>query len=171
MAKLPDIAILPPRSGPVTRWYAGRWRRLWRRPAALPLVLLLLALSTLFLFGGDREYFYRGGWHDWNSSRALAFAQNLSFQDNLLVFPYRSRAAAGSVSYPELYNRFPAGGFALIKLAIRPFGDTDFRAQIYAARLLMLLLFSAAAILAYQALARLAGSRWDALTATLLAFS
>ena len=171
MAKLPDIAILPPRSGPVTRWYAGRWRRLWPRPAALPLVLLLLALSTLFLFGGDREYFYRGGWHDWNSSQTLAFAENLSLRHNLLIFLYQSRDAAGNRIGDQLYNRFPPGGFALIKLAIRPFGDTDFRAQIYAARLLMLLLFSAAAILAYQALARLAGSRWDALTATLLAFS
>ena len=158
-----------------------RWPRLrfrFRpRPAALPLVLLLLALSTLFLFSGDREYFYRdqGGdgdhHHDWNSSQTLTFAENLSFRHNLLVFHYQSRDAAGNLQYPSVYNRFPLGGYVLVKLAIFPFGDTDFRAKIYAGRMLMLLLFSAAAVLAYAALARITGSRWDALTATLLAFS
>ena len=152
-----------------------RWPRLrfrFRpRPAALPLVLLLLALSTLFLFSGDREYFYRGGANDWNSSQTLAFAENLSFRHNLLIFHYESRDATGDLSYPSPYNRFPLGGYVLVKLAILPFGDTDFRAKIYAGRMLMLLLFSAAAVLAYAALARITGSRWDALTATLLAFS
>ena len=151
------------------RW--GFCRRAQPRPAALPLVLLLLALSTLFLLGGDREYFYRPGHHDWNSAQGLAFAENLSFQDNLLVFPYRSQDADGKATYPKPYNRFPPGGFALIKLAILPFGDTDFQAKTYAARMLMLLLFSAAAVLAYHSLVRIAGRRWDALTATLLAFS
>ena len=148
--------------------------RLRPGPAALPLVLLLLALATLFLFSGDREYFYRERplqWHDWNSSKTLAIAKNLSLRHNWLMFFYQSRDAAGNLSYPAPYNRFPAGGFALIKLATLPFGDTDFRAQIYAGRMLMLLLFSAAAVLAYHSLARIAGSRWDALTATLLAFS
>ena len=174
MAELPDITAPPARArqrAPAGGNAGPPWRRLGARPAALPLVLLLLALSALFLFGGERELFYRGGLHDWNSSRALLFAENLSFQDNLLVFFYRSRDADGSVSYPEPYNRFPLGGYALIKLATLPFGDTDFRAQIYAARILMLLLFSAAAVLAYHSLSRITGSRWDALTATLLAFS
>ena len=146
--------------------------RSWR--GGLPLALLLIALSTLFLFGGDREYFYRERpleWHDWNSSKTLAIAKNLSLRHNGLMFYYQSRDAAGNLSYPVPYNRFPAGGFALIKLATLPFGDADFRAQIYAGRMLMLLLFSAAAVLAYLALTRIAGSRWDALTATLLAFS
>ena len=199
MAERPDIAIPPLRSGQITSWYAGRWRRLWRwaqpRPAALPLALLVLALSTLFLFGGDREYFYRGGnhdWnsskvlgrfaggalgdvhdgnHDWNSSKVLALVANWSFRHNLVRFFHQSRDADGSLIYGELYNRFPPGGFVLIKLAILPFGDTDFRAQIYTARMLMLLLFCGAAVLAYHSLARITGSRWDALTATLLAFS
>ena len=147
----------------------GRKRR--PGPAAAPLVLLLLALATLFLLGGDREYFYRESAHDWNSSRTLAFAENLSFRHNLLIFDYQSRDAAGNLQYPSPYNRYPLGGYALVKLAILPFGDTDFRAKIYAARMLMLLLFSAAAVLSYHSLARIIGSRWDALTVTLLAFS
>ena len=178
MAELPNIAA-PARHGPRL---PGRdeWRRLAgrnagiqdkRRPAALPLALLLLALSALFLFGGDREYFYRGGFHDWVSSQRITFAANLSLQRNLLIYQHETRDADGNRAPRSLYNRFPVGGYALVKLAILPFGDADFRAQIYAARILMLLLFSAAAVLAYHALARLAGSRWDALTATLLAFS
>ena len=150
-------------------WAAGR--RFQDRPAALPLVLLLSALTTLFLFGGDREYFYRGLAHDWNSSQTLTFAENLSIRHNLLNFHYQSRDAAGNLQYPSVYNRFPLGGYVLVKLAIFPFGDTDFRAKIYAGRMLMLLLFSAAAVLAYAALARISGSRWDALAAILLAFS
>ncbi len=147
----------------------GRKRR--PGPAALPLALLLLALATLFLFGGDREYFYRSVNHDWNSSQTLVFAENLSFRHNLLIFHYQYRDADGNSHYQDLYNRFPIGGYALVKLAILPFGDTAFKAKIYAGRMLMLLLFSAAAALAYLSLARISGSRWDALTATLLAFS
>ena len=160
----------------MTRWYAGRRRRLWRRvrprPAALPLALLLLALSTLLLFGGDREYFYRWQWHDRASSRALAFAENLSFRHYLVQFFHQSRDADGSRYYhPAPYNRFPIGAYVLLQPLSFLFGDTDFKAAIYAGRLLMLLLFSAAIALAYRALARIIGSSWDALTATLLAFS
>ena len=156
----------------------GQKRRLWLlfqfrpRPAALPLVLLLLALSALFLFGGDREYFYRGLWHDRNSSQALAFAENLSFRHYLVNFYHQSRDVDGNLFYHSpLYNRFPMPAYALLKPASLIFGDTDFKAKIYAGRALMLLLFSSAALLAYHALARITGSRWDALTATLLAFS
>ena len=153
---------------------AGQKRR-WRfrpRPAALPLVLLLLALSSLFLFGGDREYFYRGLWHDRNSSQALAFAENLSFRHYLVNYYHQSRDVDGNLFYHSPpYNRFPMPAYALLKPVSLIFGDTDFKAKIYAGRALMLLLFSCAVLLAYHALARITGSRWDALTATLLAFS
>ena len=158
---------------PGRRADAGARRRRRRlRPASLPLVLLLLALSALFLFGHDRGYFYRiGDGHDWDSSKMLTHAANFSFEHNLLVFHYLSQDADGNPAYPQPYSRFPIGGYVLLKLAIQPFGDGAFGAQIYAGRMLMLLLFSAAAVLAYHALARISGSRWDALTATLLAFS
>lgn len=145
--------------------------RFWNRPAALPAALLLLALATLFLFGHDRAYFYREDLHDWNSAKVMALAENLSFQHNLLRFYYLSQDADGSAVYPETYNRFPPGGYALIKLVILPFGDTDFTGKIYAARMLMLTLCSGAVLLAYHSLARITGSRWDALAATVLAFS
>ena len=152
----------------------NNWQRRLRfhgRRAGLPLALLLLALAGLFLLSHDRAYFYRGGWHDRNSAKVLAFAENLSFAHNLLIFHYQSRDADGAVAYPFPYNRFPLGGYVLVKLAILPFGDTDYTAKIYAARALMLALFSAAILLAYHALARVTGSRWDALAATLLAFA
>ncbi len=174
MPALPHIAAPAALSRQLSGWYTGRRLRFPARPAMLPLALLLLALFSLFLFGGDREYFYRyepHDHHDWLSSQNLTYAENLSFRHNLLRFRSQSLDADGNPHYQDLYNRFPIGGYALIKLAILPFGDTDFRAKIYAARILMLLLFSAAAVLAYAALARISGSRWDALTATLLAFS
>lgn len=148
-----------------------QWLRMPGRGAGLPLVLLFLALAGLFAFSHDRAYFYRDGWHDWNSAQTLAFAENLSFRHNLLIFHYQSRDADGRVSYPEPYGRFPLGAYALVKLAILPFGDTDFTAKIYAGRALMLLLFGGAMLLAYLSLARITESRWDALTATLLAFA
>ena len=175
MTELPNISTGRSRSRHLEGW--NEWLRLQGRfrlrPASLPLVLLLLALATLFLLGGDREYFYRGNSydHDWNSSQTMAFAENLSFRHNLLIFRYQYRDADRNSHYQEPYNRFPIGGYALVKLALLPFGDTDFQAKIYAGRMLILLLFSVAAVLAYRSLARIAGSRWDALTATLLAFS
>ncbi len=141
-----------------------------RSSPRLPSLLLLMALSTVFLFAGDRDHFYRPDrQHNSLTSNHLVVASNLSLKHNLVGFHYRSVNADGSPIY-DVYNRFPIGGYALIKLAIMPFGDS-LSAQIYAARLLMLAFFAAAAILAYHAIARLTSSRWIALTATLLAFS
>ena len=136
---------------------------------ALPLLLLLLALSTVFLFGNDRGHFYRPGHHNDTTANYLAVAANLSPAHNFLGFYRQTLDADGAPTY-HVYNRFPIGGYLLIKLAILPFGD-DLSAQLYAARLLMLLFFTATAVLAYLSLARLTAHRWMALTATLLAFS
>ncbi len=144
-------------------------RRIAPSSDSLPLALLLLALATLFLFGGDRDYFYRGGLHPWNSSRILTIAENLSPTRNFLMFHDLHPGPDGTPTY-SVYNRFPVGGHALIKLAILPFGN-DLSAKILAARILMLALFSASALLAYHAIARIASNRWIALTAALLSFS
>ena len=137
--------------------------------AWLPPALLLLALSSVFLFGGDRGYFYRDEIHNWHSAKHLTIADNLSAKRHFLMFWNQTLDADGKPIY-KLYNRFPIGSYALIKLAILPFGDA-LSAKIYAARTLMLLCFASAAILAYLSLRRIASSRWIALTATLLAFS
>ena len=134
-----------------------------------PLLLLLLALSTVFLFGGDRGQFYRPGHHDSVSADHLAVAANLSPKHDFLLFYYQTLDKDGTPSYVP-YNRFPLGGYALIKLAILPF-DNDLSAQIHAARVMFLLFFAASAVLAYLSLRRLTANRWIALTASLLAFS
>ncbi len=139
------------------------------RPS-LPLLLLLLAVSTVFLFGGDRERFYRPpGYHNLLSANHLTVAANLSPEHNFLLFYYQTLDEDGAPAYLP-YSRFPLGGYALIKLAILPFGN-DFSAQIYAARLMFLLFFAGSAALAYLSLCRLTANRWIALTASLLAFS
>lgn len=142
-----------------------------------PLLLLLLALSTLFVFDGGRDHFYRYHYvvNAWNSGKNLALADNLSpahnFRQFIQLYPEGQPDAEGDAAAPyEPYARFPIGGHALIKLVIRPFGD-DLSAKIFAARLLMLLLFGAAALLAWHALRRLTGSPWAALAAVLLACS
>ena len=137
--------------------------------AWLPPALLLLALSWVFLFDDYRSYFYREENHSWRSAKHLTIAENLSIEHRFLMFPTQTLDADGKPVY-EVYNRFPIGGYALIKLATLPFGN-DPSAKIYAARTLMLLFFAAAAALAYLSLRRLASSRWIALTATLLSFS
>ncbi len=137
--------------------------------AWLPSALLLLALSSVFLFGGDRGHFYREVHHDALSARSLAIVENLSIKHNFLLFPAQTLDADGEPVY-ELYNHVPIGGYALIKLATLPFGDS-LSAKIYVARMLMLLFFAAAAALAYLSLRRITASRWIALTAALLAFS
>ncbi len=132
-----------------------------------PYLILLLTLSTVFISGGDRGYFYQG--YDWSSSMNIAIAANLSPRHGFLMFQHKTRDEDGNQVYAP-YNRFPIGGYALLKLSILPFGD-DLSAQIRAARILMLLLFIASAVLAYLALCRLVGNRGIALAATLLAFS
>ena len=140
------------------------------RSAWLPLALLLLALSTVFVFGGDRGYFYRpGGGHNWISSQHLTIAVNLSSEHGFQRFHRRFIDDDGAVRYAP-YNRFPIGGYLSMKLATLPFGESP-SVQLYAARILMLLLFVGAAVLAYLSLGRLTHNRWIALTAMLLAFS
>ena len=136
---------------------------------ALPLLLLLSALSTVFLFGGDRGHSYRDGPRNYMTSQHLAVAANLSLEHNLLGFEYQTFDKDGAPSYSP-YNRFPLGGYALIKLTTLPFGD-GLVARIYAARMMFLLFFAGSAVLGYLSLCRLTADRWIALTATLLAFS
>ena len=121
----------------MTRSLAGRLRPpLPRRPLprreALPLALLLLALSSVFVFGGDRSQFYRPGHHGNVSGQTVTLAGNLSAEHRFLMFRYRELDERGEPRY-AVYNRFPIGPYALVKLAILPFGD-DLPQQILAAR-------------------------------------
>ena len=140
------------------------------RSAWLPLVLLLTTLSTVFVFGGDRGNFYRtAGGHNWISSEHMTIAVNLSPEHGFQRFMRRTIDDDGVTRY-QPYNRFPIGGYLLMKAVTLPFGESP-SAQITAARILMLLFFTGAAVLAYLSLCRLTSNRWIALTATMLAFS
>ncbi len=141
-----------------------------RIQASIPLILLLLALSTVYLFGADWGHFRRHlPSHDGDSAKNLALAENLSPAHNFRLFLRLYPGPDGAPAY-EMYSRFPIGSYALIKLAIAPFGDR-LAAQLHAARILMLLMFAAAAALAYQSLRRITARPAIALTATLMAFS
>ena len=136
----------------------------------LTLPLLLLALSTLFLHSVDKGYLYRFNIHDdYASSQNLVIAENLSPDHGFRLFVALRPGSDGAPAY-QMYSRFPVGGYALVKLAILPFGN-DLSAKVLAARMLMLLLFSAAAVLAFQSLARITSRPWVALASTLAAFS
>ena len=139
--------------------------------SAIPLFLLLLALSSVFLFGNDRGLFYRAGsgLHGFATAQQMAQSVNLSPEHNFIPFVQRALDVNGEPSY-TVYTRWPIGGYALVKLATLPF-DGDLSAQLHAARVLMLLLFCGTVLLTYLALCRLAENRWTALTATLLTFS
>ena len=132
----------------------------------LPLLLLLLALSTVFLFGNDRrDSFNRNAAL---SNKNMAIAANLSPDHNFLLFEHRTLNDEATSYAP--YSRWPIGTYVLIKLTILPFED-DKATSFYAASLLMLLFFAATAVLAYFALCRLTFDPWIALTATALSFS
>ena len=148
---------------------------LFRRPRLaewrdwLPLALLLVALSSLFIFGEDRDVFYRQRLHSQAVSRTLAISENLSpslyFRQFIRAYPKED----GGFHY-DLYGRFPVGGPALLALATAPFGN-DLSAKIVVSRVLALLMFCGAALLAYLAVARISGSRWTALAAALIGLS
>ena len=131
------------------------------------IILLMVALSTVFIFGNDRGHFNR--YYDWTSSSTMAQAANLSPEHNFLTFHYQTLDNKGNLWYVP-YTRYPIGGYILVKLAILPF-QNDLSAQIYAARILTLIFFSATVILAYLALARITNNRWAALAATMLSFA
>ena len=158
---------MPPSAVSAARALAGR---LPPRNEALPLALLLLALASVFAFGGDRSQFYRPLLHDSNSIQTMTLSTNLSAEHDFLRFHSLRLDRDGEPRYDHIYNRLPIGSYVLVGMAILPFGD-DFPRAIRAARLLMLAFFAAAATLAYLALARLLGDRRIALAATLLAFS
>ena len=142
----------------------ARWR-----PSALPLALLLLALTTVFLFGGGRGHFYQELGHDHITWNHMTVAENLSPEHDFLGFYRLYLDDDGDLTY-EPYNRFPVLGHVLIKLVTLPFPD-DLSARLSAARTLMLAFFAAAATTACLALCALVRSRRAALAATLLAFS
>ena len=145
------------------RWAgSSRWGNRWLPAAGL------LALSTVFLFVGERDYYYKDIAHNEFTAKNMALAKNLPARRGLL-FTSMYRKVDGTTHYVT-YHRFPAGAVVLIQLVIAPF-EGDFAAQLAAARTLMLAFFCAAAVLAYLALARLTGSRVAALGAMLLAFS
>ena len=144
-----------------------------RGSSATTLVLLFLALATAFLFDGSRGQpgsETSAAYHHRELTRDhMMVAQSMSLEHGFLGFRRLARTGDGDLAYRP-YNRFPVLGYALIKLAALPFPD-DISVREAAARMLMLVLFAAAATLAYLALCRLTGNRWAALAATLLAFS
>ena len=133
------------------------------------LLLLLAALATLFLPNPDRGLFHRSGLHNAVSVNYLMVAANLSPERRFAGVEFLTLDEHGAPSYNP-YNRFPPGGYLLLKLAMSPFLD-DLEARIYAARMLMLLFFAGTALVAQLALARLTANPWAALTAVFLAFS
>lgn len=151
----------------MTTRFPERIREMLRGSTLGPALALFAALSTVFLFGQHRGYFY---WdYDWVSSQNMAIAANLSVEHGFLGFLRRTFDAAGAVAY-EPYNRFPIGGYAALKLAMLPF-EGDLSAQIFAAKTLTVCFFCAAAATAWLALSRLLCDRWGAAAAVLLAFS
>ena len=142
-----------------------RCSRLRSFSPVLPLVLLLIGFSTTILFGNV----YTGYFSNPVFSEHLTMAMNLSLDNHLLGFRYQSFDTEGNIDW-DPYNRFPPGGYALIKLITYPFKG-DLSILVYVAALFMLALFVGAAVLAYLSLCRLTSNRWIALTATLVGFS
>ena len=137
------------------------------RSSAPPLVLLLVVLATACLLGSDPDRWAGGS--NLITLNHMAVAENLSPEHRFLGFYGQQLDGEGRLYYVP-YNRFPVFGHLLIKLVTLPFPD-DGWARLRAARLLMLALHAAAAVLAWLALRRLVGDPWTALAATLLAFS
>ncbi len=107
-----------------------------KRPVLLACLPLLLALSTVFIFRHDYQSpLGRSAGRLTLTEDKMVLSANLSLDHNFLMFYRQTLDADGGLSY-EPYNRFPLGGYALIALAIMPFGD-DLAAQLYAARTLI----------------------------------
>ena len=141
-----------------------------RHSPILPVIVLLLTLSSVFAFSNERGHFYRYGAHGGNSGNYMALIANLSLEERFLGYYHEKLISDDGETEYDLYNRFPVGGFVLTKLATLPFGGS-LSARLYAAQVTMLLFYAAAALMAYLAISRLAANPWIALIAVLLAFS
>ena len=138
--------------------------RLW------PLLVLLIALATLFLFFHEAGPLHRAQYaYDHVTFHHLAVAKNLAAEHAWLGFYNLAVDDAGDVTYSP-YNRFPPLGHVLIKLAMLT-QEGNLAGEIQAARMLMLAFFASAAAFAYLAVVQLTGRRPLALAATLVAFS
>lgn len=136
----------------------------------LPLLLLLTALATLFpAFVDSGPLHEPRRSHHHVTFNHLTVAKNMAAEHAWLGFYRQTVDDDGQPAY-EVYNRFPPLGYLLIKLATLT-QRGDLAGEIQAARMLMLALYAAAAVLAYLALAALTGRRYAALAATLAAFS
>lgn len=140
-----------------------------------PLALLITGLSTVFIFVSNRGLFYRNTWNlddhfHWTSSHHLAITTNFSLSHFFLGFEGQSLGAEGNAVYFNAYNRFPPGGYILIKFVTFLAGD-DLSNRIYAAQILILLFFIGSAVLIYCSMCRLGLNRWVASTAILMVFS
>ena len=136
----------------------------------LPPLLLLAALSTIFIFANDRGAFYRPGHHNNFSMLTLSLATNLSPEHNFLLTQYLTfDQSTGETGYWP-YGRFPIGNYALLKIAGLPF-ESDLSKQIQSARVVMLLFFIGSGLLVYFALTKIFKSPWVALGSTALSFS
>ena len=147
----------------------GGFRGWLRDSPRAPFLALGFAFAAVFWFSHSRGGFFRLPENDANSFHTLARAANLTPETGFVGFERRTLDAEGEVAY-DLYNRMPFGGVSLIGLVVAPFAD-DLAAQLYAARVLMMLFFFGAVLAAYCALRRLLRDRLVALAATLLAFS
>ena len=133
-------------------------------------IVLLLALFVAFVVGSGpgRSQFWNLGYGTVAVAH-LTVAANRSPDHGFLGFHLQYLGSDGERAY-QPYNRFPIGGYLLIKAATLPFPD-DLAAGVQAARMLALAFFAAALIVAYLSLRRLTASASVALAATLLAFS
>lgn len=144
---------------------AGRRRGgLWLAGA-----MLAATLGIVLWDSSAMSQFHRGPTHDFQTSKVLAIAANLSAGHGYRLFIRSYPGPDGGHQY-ELYGRYPVTAYALISIAINLAGD-DLRGAVLAARVLMLTLLFAAALLLFHALASLRGNRLIAGGATLLAFS
>ena len=131
---------------------------------------VLLALTTMFIVGSGpgRAHFW-GLDYGTVALAHLTVAANRSPEHGFLGFHLQYLSGDGERAY-QPYNRFPIGGYLLIKAVTLPFPD-DRTAQVHAARMLALAFFAAALVVGYLALKRLTASASASLAATLCAFS
>lgn len=165
-----------PGANPVGRSGGGRRgglrdraRDFLRHSPRAPFLVLAVAFAAVFWFSHSRGGFFRLPESDAPTFHTLARAANLTPDLGFVGFERLTLDAEGEVVH-DLSNRMPFGSGLLVGLVVAPLAE-DLAAQVYAARVLMMLFFFGAVLLAYCALHRLLGDRFVALAATLLAFS
>lgn len=130
---------------------------------------LYSVFSFIIFFQNRTINFNHYSLHNYLTSHALTLANNLSFNNNLLLYNFKHINPDGTVFF-DSYTRFPITIFALLKPITLLFPN-DVANQVYLSRLIMCIFFYGAIFICFKLFKAMTKSRFQSIVITFISFS